>query len=132
MLFYLIKITFREVVYFFTYIITGLNPCRIWCELHLRRSHRLTQRNRLAALTVCLKVNGCDSSRSFGPKLHVLWTGLHRNYGKNKTIPVKLIAQRKGHRHITLQRARNNVHTKVSFVTKHVPLSQVNYKAIDK
>jgi hypothetical protein len=79
-----------------------------------------------------MKVKGCDSSRSFGPKVHVLRTGPHMNYGKNKTIPVKLIAQRKVPRYITLQRARNNVPTKVSFVTKHVSLTQVNYKAIDK
>jgi hypothetical protein len=79
-----------------------------------------------------MKVNGCDSSRAFGPKVHALRTGLHLNYGKNKAIPVKLIAQRKGPRHITLQRARNNVHTKVSFVIKRVALTQIKYKAIDK
>jgi hypothetical protein len=54
------------------------------------------------------------------------------NYGKNITIPVKLIAQRKGPRHMTLQRARNIVPTKVSFATTRVSLTQVNYMAIDK
>jgi hypothetical protein len=36
-----------------------------------------------------MEVKECDFSRVFGPKVHVLLTGLHVNYGKNKTIPVK-------------------------------------------
>ena len=88
MLFYLIKITFRELYtyIFFTYIITGLNPCRIWRELHLRRSHRITQRNRLAVIAVCMKVKECDFSGAFGPKVHALLAGLRMNYEK-KTKP---------------------------------------------
>jgi len=79
-----------------------------------------------------MKVKECDFSRAFGPKVHTLLTVLHMNYGKNQTVPVKLIAQRKMPRHTTLQRARNKVPTKVSFATTRVSLTQVNYKAIDK
>lgn len=79
-----------------------------------------------------MKVKVCDFSRAFGSKVQALLTGLHMKYGKNKTIPVKLIAQRRGPRHMTLKRARNNVLTKVSFATTRVSLTQVNYKATDK
>jgi len=79
-----------------------------------------------------MKVKECHFSGAFGPKVHALLAGLRMNYGKSQANSVKLAAQRKGSRHTTLQRARNNAPTRVSFATTRVSLTQVNYKAIDK